>query len=108
MIYFPDTVMQRYTLTTSGKGVYGETRQTYVYSDDIMVDFQNENNNEVAKAYGVELQNLYKIYTDINTPLEDTDHLVLNGDVYHIIGNIKRYTKFHKYQKAHLKLERRT
>ena len=106
MIFFPDKTMQRYVLTTNGKGVYGETRQTYVYADDILVDFQNESNHEVAKAYGVELQNLYKIYTDINTTINDTDHLELEGNVYHIIGNVKRYTKFHNYQKAHLILNR--
>ena len=107
MIHFPDTTLQRYTLQTSGTGVYGETVEEYVYTDDIVVDFQNESNVEIAKQYGVELQNLYTIYLDIDTPLSDTDQLRdSKGDRYHIIGQVQRYPKFHKYTKAHIVRER--
>lgn len=107
MIYYPDTLLKRYTYTDTSTGIYGETVQKYEYTDDILVDFQEESNQEIAKDYGVELQNLYKIYADINTPLNDTDQLEdQNGTVYHIVGNVKHYKKFHKYQKAHLVRER--
>jgi len=107
MIHFPDTTLQRYTLQTSGTGVYGETVEEYVYTDDIVVDFQNESNVEIAKTYGVELQNLYTIYLDINTPLDDTDQLRdENGNRYHIIGQVQQYPKFHRYTKAHIVRER--
>lgn len=108
MIHFPDITLHRYTYTTTGKGVYGETIHGYEYCDDIIVDFQNESNVEIAKQYGVELQNLYKIYCDINVTLEDNDQLQDdNGNTYHIIGNVQKYPKFHKYQKAHIVLERK-
>ncbi len=107
MIHFPDTTLQRYTLHSSGTGVYGETITEYVYTDDIQVDFQNESNVEIAKSYGVELQNLYRIYLDQSTPLSDTDQLRdNNGNRYHIIGQVQRYPKFHKYAKAHIVRER--
>jgi len=107
LIHFPDTTLQRYTLQTSGTGVYGETVGEYVYTDDIVVDFQNESNVEIAKQYGVELQNLYKIYLDINTPLNDTDQLRdKEGNRYHIIGQVQHYKKFHRYTKAHIVRER--
>ena len=107
MIHFPDTTLQRYTLQTSGTGVYGETVEEYVYTDDIVVDFQNESNVEIAKQYGVELQNLYTIYSDISTPLDDTDQLRdTEGNRYHIIGQVQRYPKFHRYTKAHIVRER--
>lgn len=107
MIHFPDTTLQRYTLQTSGTGVYGETVEEYVYTDDIVVDFQNESNVEIAKQYGVELQNLYTIYLDINTPLNDTDQLRdTEGNRYHIIGQVQHYKKFHRYTKAHIVRER--
>ena len=107
MIHFPDTTLQRYTLQTSGTGVYGETVEEYVYTDDIVVDFQNESNVEIAKSYGVELQNLYTIYLDLDTPLSDTDQLRDGeGNRYHIIGQVQRYPKFHRYTKAHIVRER--
>ena len=107
MIHFPDTTLQRYTLQTSGSGVYGETVEEYVYTDDIVVDFQNESNVEIAKQYGVELQNLYKVYLDLDTPLGDTDQLRdTEGNRYHIIGQVQRYPKFHRYTKAHIVRER--
>ena len=106
MIHFPDKTLQRYTLTT-GKGVYGETIETYTYADEIIVDFQNSNNQELAHQYGIDLQNLYKIYVDINTTIEDTDQLKdEDGNSYHIIGQIMKYTKFHNYQKIHVVKER--
>lgn len=108
MIHFPDKTLHRHGIVeVSGAGVYGETIQQYEYIDDITVDFQNETNNEIAHEYGVELADLYKIYLDIDTILEDNDKLVDdNGTEYDIIGGIKKYTKFHKYQKAHLQKRR--
>lgn len=109
MIFFPDTTLHRYTYTSTGTGVYGETVKGYEYADDITVDFQHENNEETAHEYGVDLQNLYKIYTDISTTLNDNDQLHDNdGNIYHIVGQVKRYPKFHRYQKAHIIRERRT
>ena len=87
--------------------MYGETVEEYVYTDDIVVDFQNESNVEIAKQYGVELQNLYKVYLDLDTPLDDTDQLRdEDGNRYHIIGQVQRYPKFHRYTKAHIVRER--
>ncbi len=101
--YFMDTVLKRYTYTDTDAGVYGEPIKKYIYADNINVDFQNENNQELAKVYGVELQNLYKIYAPLNAPLNDTDRLEdADGNTYHIIGQIQKYIKFHKYKKAHI------
>ena len=106
--FFPDKVLHRYTLTQTNTGIYGETILEPVYSDDILVDFQNETNNEVAKQYGCELADLYRIYLDINTTLNPSDQLRDdNGNKYSIIGGVQEYPKFHKYKKAHLVLQRR-
>ena len=107
MIHFPDTTLQRYTYNNNATGVYGETVQRYKYADDITVDFQNENNQEIAKEYGVELQNLYKIYLDLDVTLNDNDQLRdSSGNKYHIVGQVQKYKKFHKYQKAHIVRDR--
>lgn len=107
MTFFPDTVLKRYAYTHQKSGLYGETVHEYEYVGDISCDFQNESNIELAKEYGVELQNLYKIYVNINVALDDTDELRdSEGNKYHIIGNIQKYPKFHKYKKAHIVLER--
>ena len=107
MIHFPDTTLQRYTYNNNATGIYGETVQKYKYADDITVDFQNENNQEIAKEYGVELQNLYKIYLDLGVTLNDNDQLRdSNGNKYHIIGQVQKYKKFHKYQRAHIVRDR--
>ena len=109
MIFFPDTILHRYTYTSNGTGLYGEPRKEYEYADDILVDFQNDNNQELAQQYGIELENLYKIYLDISVTLHDNDELQDdNGNIYHIVGNVMKYTHFHKYQKANLILERRS
>lgn len=108
MIFFLDKTLHRYTYTQTNTGLYGETIKEYVHADDIIVDFQNENNNELAHTYGVDLQNLYKIYIDLNVEINDTDQLRDDeGNTYHIIGNIRNYSKYHKYKKANLILERR-
>jgi hypothetical protein len=109
MIHFPNTTLHRYTYTEAGEGVYGENIFKYEYADDIFVDFQNETNNEIAHQYGVDLQNLYKIYADHTVQLNDTDQLQDGeGNVYHIVGNVRYYSHFHKFLKANLVLERRT
>ena len=103
MIYFPNMTMKRYTYTTDGVGVYGEKTSKYTYSNDITVDFQNESNTEIAKQYGVEKGNLYKIYFPIDVEVDDTDLLIDPDDnEYLIIGEVKRYDHFHNYTKAHL------
>ena len=106
-VHFPDTTLQRYTRVTSNTGVYGESVTSYEYTDDITCDFQNETNSEIAETYGVELTDLYKIYVDLNTTIEDTD--VLSGEdgtMYDIIGGIKVYKKFHKYKAIQLRRRR--
>ena len=103
MIYFPDTTLQRYTFTKTGTGVYGEDIKTYEYADDILCDFQNESNNEIAHSYGIELKDLYKIYVDLSVTINASDMLVdTAGNKYDIIGSIMCYKKFHHYKKIHL------
>lgn len=103
MIYFPNMIMKRYTCTSNAKGVYGEDITTYEYSNDIHVDFQHENNQEYAKQYGVERQNLYKIYIDLSTSLDKDDVLVDEDDrQYLIVGEIQDYNHFHDYKRVHL------
>ena len=110
MIHFPNATLQRYSYARQdGGGIYGESIYEYTYIDDVLVDFQNEGNAEVAHSYGVELQNLYKIYADESISLNDNDKFKdAEGNMYHIIGNIQKYNHFHHYQKAHLVKERRT
>ena len=102
-LFFPNMTMKRYTYTKSGTGVYGESINEYNYTDDILVDFQPENNQEYAERYGVERKNLYKIYIDRSTNLEDDDLLVDEQDnEYQIIGEVQDYNHFHNYKRVHL------
>ena len=95
--------MKRYSQESSGTGVYGESISQYTYIEDIRVDFQHENNQEFAKQYGVERQNLYKIYTPLDTVLEDSDVLVdEDNHQYQIIGEVQDYNHFHNYRRVHL------
>jgi hypothetical protein len=104
VLFFPNMTMQRYSYMQTGEpGVYGELVCEYVYQGDVTVDFQNENNSELAKQYGVERQNLYKVYTDISTTLNDNDVLVdEDGNQYQIIGAVQTFNHFHKHKRAHL------
>lgn len=108
MIYFPNTTLHRYTLTKNGEDVYGATIQEYEYADDVQVDFQNENNKEIREEFGVTKENLYKIYFNKDTIINDTDQLRdETGDIYEIIGEIRSYNHFHNYKKANLIKRRR-
>lgn len=103
MIFFPNMTMTRYTYTNTGTGVYGETIKSYSQAGTLTVDFQNEGNAELAKQYGVERKNLYKIYMDIHETLEDEDILVdQDNNQYQVIGEIQEYNHFHMYKIAHL------
>ena len=109
MIFFPNKILKRYTYTKNGKGLYDENILSYEYIDDVQVDFQNETNSETAKDYGVELEDLYKIYFNDLTVIESTDMLEDDrGNRYHIIGGIQEYSHFLNFKKAHLQLERVT
>ena len=108
MIFFPNMTMKRYSHESSGTGVYGESISQYTYIEDIRVDFQHENNQEFAKAYGVERQNLYKIYINKDTNLGDADLLIDEDDKqYLIVGEIQDYNHFHDYKRVHLVRSRR-
>lgn len=108
MIYFPNTTLHRYTLTQTGEDVYGATIQEYEYADDVQVDFQNESNKEIREEFGVSKENLYKIYFNKDTIINDTDQLHdENGDIYEVIGEIRSYNHFHDYKKANLIKRRR-
>lgn len=103
MLYFKDKTLQQYKLTGESIGTYGETVKTYQYHGDIQVDFQNENNEETRELYGVEKQNLYKIYVDSSINIDNSDKFVdENNNIYIIIGEVEMYTKFHNFQKVHL------
>jgi hypothetical protein len=75
MIHFPNKTLQRYIPSKEETDLYGAKTMGYEYAEDITADFQNENNREIREAYGVDKDNLYKIYIDKNTQLEDTDEL---------------------------------
>ena len=108
MIHFPNATLHRYIPTLNATGVYGEKVQSYKYSNDIICDFQNENNNEIIEKYGIEKENLYRIYIDINTTLGRYDQLEdEKGIRYHIIGEVETYNHFHNYKKVHLERIRR-
>lgn len=103
MIYFPNVTLHRYTLTDETTDVYGATCYGYEYSDDVLVDFQNENNSEIREQYGVERGNLYKVYFDKNTVINDSDELRDDdGNCYEIIGEVMHYHHFLDYNKAHM------
>lgn len=105
MIFFPNKTLERYTYTSEEKGLYDEDIIEYEYADTVLVDFQNENNQETAQAYGIELHNLYVIYFDNSTIINDTDILKDQNRTYKIIGNIREYNHFLGYKKANLVLE---
>lgn len=108
MIHFPDKTLKRYTYTKQKTDIYGANIHEYEYNDDILVDFQNENNSEVREQYGVEKDNLYKIYIDKNTTLNSSDELEdEDGNRYSIIGEVMEYNHFHNYKKVHLIRKRR-
>ena len=103
MIHFPNKTFKRYTYTAEETGVYGETVPAYEYADDVQADFQHENNIEVARAYGLEKQNLYKAYIARDAIIDDTDVLVDDdGEQYTIIGEVQEYDHFHDYKRIHL------
>ena len=108
MIYFPNKTLERYTLTINSTDIYDAPTKEYVYTDTVTLDFQESNNQQIAEAYGVELQNLYKAYLDSTTEFNDSDILYdpTLHRTYRVLGNVQIYTHFHNYKKLNLVLER--
>lgn len=103
MIHFPNKTLHRYTYTGEAEDVYGAPVKEYEYSNDFVVDFQPERSQEVRAQYGVETDNLYKIYFRKQDALEASDELEdSDGHRYSIIGDIQEYDHFLDFKKAHL------
>lgn len=88
MVYYPNMSMDICTYTdTESTDAYGNHIKGYVYRETVPVDFQPSSRNDRLTEAGELLQDIYKIYLDVNVTLDSTDIFRdSDGNTYTIIG----------------------
>lgn len=108
MIFYPffrkkQLEIYDYKEDTSEYNVYGEPKEQYIYVGTYPCDFQPLSPNATLKEFGKILTDTYKIYLNINTPINDKMVLRLKGelDTYKIVGS----PEFHINILPHIKIQ---
>ena len=66
---------------------YGNPRKSYVYRETVPVDFQSGSRNDRLTEAGELLQDIYKLYLDVNVSVAPTDIFRdPDGNTYTVIG----------------------
>ena len=88
MVYYPNMSMDICTYTdTESTDAYGNPIKGYVYRETVSVDFQSGSRNDRLTEAGELLQDIYKIYLEVNVTLDSTDIFRdTDGNTYTIIG----------------------
>ena len=73
MVFFPNCEIELWDYTEDDvlPNIYGEVEQYYVLVDVVECDFQNLSNQDSLKEFGKILQDTYKLYLDVNVPIND-------------------------------------
>lgn len=88
MVYYPNMSMDICSYTdTEQTDAYGNPRKGYVYRETVPVDFQSGSRNDRLTEAGELLQDIYKIYLDVNISVAPTDIFRdSDGNTYTVIG----------------------
>ena len=91
MVFFPNQNLELFEYTeTSELNSYLEPKHEYTYLTTIPCDFQSMNPNESIKEFGEIREDTYKIYVDVNAPVNSSMILRIEGepDTYEITGTV--------------------
>ena len=110
MIFFPDNRMELWEYNENGEELnwWGETTPNYTLTGVYTCDFQNLSPRDSIKEYGEILEDTYKAYFPIDTPITPTMILRLFGetDTYSIKGTPQVYNHLIPHIKVTLQKQR--
>ena len=90
MVFFPNEKVELWEYSEEGEipNFYGEIIASYNLIGVYQVDFQPASQKDTMQEYGKTLEDTYKMYLNIDTPITDTMILRLVGkkDTYSIVG----------------------
>ena len=88
MVYYPNMRIDICSYTdTDVTDAYGNPRKGYVYRETVPVDFQSGSRNDRLTEAGELLQDIYKLYLDVNVSVAPTDIFRdPEGNTYTVIG----------------------
>ena len=111
MILFPDNQIElwEYTENTEELNWWGETTPQYNYIGTYKCDFQNLSPKDSQQTYGEILEDTYKIYLPIDTPITPTMILRIPNeqDTYTIKGTPQKYTHLLPHIKLTIQKQRK-
>lgn len=94
MVFFPNEIMElwEYGENEEIPNFFGETTKKYTLVGTYPCDFQNMSPKDSMNEFGKILQDTYKIYVDLDTPITDTMIIRLKDqeDTYQITGTPQR------------------
>lgn len=94
--FFKNTDIGIYTY--DGLDKYGDKQ--YSHNNTIEGDIQPLSNEDSMEIFGKVLQDTYKLYLDINTSINDTDHLRIQGECYKVIGSVENWNHVLQFKKV--------
>lgn len=113
MIFYPffrkkELEIYDYKEDTLEYNVYGEPKERYTYVGTYPCDFQPLSPNATLKEFGKILTDTYKIYLNINTPINDKSVFRLKGesDTYICIGSPQYHYNIIKHVKVEVQKTR--
>lgn len=111
MPFFPNTELElwEYKESDTEFNLYGEAELEYKLITTVSCDFQPLSPTDSLKEYGEILQDTYKTYIDLDSPVTDTMicRIVGESDTYKIVGTPVRNNHVLNHTKLVLKKERK-
>ena len=105
-MYFPNVELDIYTYTDLPEtDAYGNSKKGYLYRETVPVDFQASSRRDKLTEAGEILQDVYKIYLDVNVTVNSNDIFRdPDGNTYTIIGTpmLNNRFKITKHKKVEL------
>lgn len=110
MVFFPNVELELWEYGESDTyNLYGEAELTYTLVDTVSCDFQPLSTTDSLKEFGEILQDTYKTYLDIKTPITDTMICRVVGEpsTYQVVGTPIRNNHLLNHIKVILQKERK-
>lgn len=109
-MFFNNCQIQIYEpVKTGGHDKYtGAKEEKYVLKTTVPANFQNNSNSDTEVEQGKKLEDTYKVYVNINTPVTDRSILRKVGEqqTYKIEGSPQKFTNLIPHIKLNIKLHR--
>lgn len=113
MVYFPNCTIEIYEPIESGEydEYTGEPKDIWTLIATLPVDFQRINNDEEQEEWGKDLQDTFKIYVPLKTPINDRCVIKIVDDIedrtFDVIGVPQYWNRFHMFRKIIVQVQRK-